>query len=362
MIHLTAFDLVTAISQLPKDRNYSYVNPKNTGIINIVDVQLPEGPIVIARYNPAKQETPQDAKVDTISSNMIWRLANALRPHHPIHIDRVFGGSYNTRSVLESLLAYTPQFSYAYPGRIELIDRNKKIQKGHKHLIWTPDTPHAPGRFQKIQTEQVISEVPSIEVVYDSLAIPDDLLDGEIDIDVKRRHAQIQIALVMIAKQLGFRTWVAQNDKSIVYDNVKLGEMDSVIASLNQVNLLKAFQEAINSALLIDVIWFKNGKLMPAVMEIEHSTGVTSGLTRMKNLQDTLPPYPTRYVIVAPDDLRKKVIDESNKPQFRSLNARYFPYSAVEELYALCQKRNLTGDCLTEKFLDCYMEFAVNTN
>ncbi|MCG8578274.1 MAG: hypothetical protein MI866_00055, partial [Bacteroidales bacterium] len=116
--------------------------------------------------------------------------------------------------------------------------------------------------------------------------------------------------------------------------------------------------EAIKAALLIDCIWFKNGRLMPAVMEIEHSTGVTSGLTRMKNFYDRFPPFPTRYVIVAPDEDRNKVVQEANKPQFSDLETKFFPYSAVEELYALCQKRKLKG--VTEEFLDCYMETIVN--
>ena len=93
-------------------------------------------------------------------------------------------------------------------------------------------------------------------------------------------------------------------------------------------------------------------------MEIEHSTGVTSGLTRMKNFFDRFPPFPTRYVIVAPDEYRNKVVQEANKPQFTNLNTKFFPYSAVEELYALCQKRKIKG--VTEDFLDCYMEKIVN--
>ena len=96
---------------------------------------------------------------------------------------------------------------------------------------------------------------------------------------------------------------------------------------------------------------------MPAVMEVEHTTGVTSGLTRMKGLQDNIPSFKTRYVIVAPDDDRQKVVDEANRAQFLSLDTRYFSYSAVEELYYICTHRNLHG--VTQDFLDCYMEPVV---
>jgi type II restriction enzyme len=78
----------------------------------------------------------------------------------------------------------------------------------------------------------------------------------------------------------------------------------------------------------------------------------------MKNFKDKFPPFPTRYVIVAPDEDRDKVIKEANKPQFRDLDTRYFTYSAVEELYALCQRRKLKG--VTEEFLDCFMEPILN--
>ena len=92
-------------------------------------------------------------------------------------------------------------------------------------------------------------------------------------------------------------------------------------------------------------------------MEVEHTTGVTSGLTRMLNFANKIPPIKTRYVIVAPDEDRDHVIQEANKSIFQELDARYFPYSAVEELFAICQKRHLRG--VTEEFLDCYMEPVV---
>ena len=221
--------------------------------------------------------------------------------------------------------------------------------------MWMPDSPHRSGILKEAKTEMVISEVPTLEVVYDSLVLPSDFKPTEMNVDIQRRHSQIQVALYIIGKQLNFRTWIAQNDKGILYQQKKLGELDGVIVSLKDEKLLMSYEEASRAALLIDCIWFKNGRLMPAVMEVEHSTGVTSGLTRMKNFQDKfIPLQDVRYVIVAPDEDRAKVIKEANKPQFHSLNTRFFPYSAVEELTALCQRRKLRG--VTEEFLDCYME------
>ncbi len=288
---------------------------------------------------------------------MIWRIANAIKPAVPVNFDRVLGASYNTRSALEALLAHTPEFYYCYPGRIESAAASTEIKKGHKHLIWHPDNPHKPGVIEEIETQVVISEMPTAEAVYEALVLPEYVQEPGFDFEMKRRHAMIQVALVKIGQQLGFRTWVAQNDKSIVYENKKLGEMESVIAKLDNEQLLASYPDAIRAALLIDCVWFKNGKLMPAVIEIEHSTGVTSGLTRMQGFQQALPPFPTRWVIAAPDEDRDKVIKECSRPQFKSLKAQFFPYSAIEELYSLCQRRKLKG--ITEEFLDCYIESSL---
>ncbi|MET0753900.1 MAG: restriction endonuclease [Pyrinomonadaceae bacterium] len=353
-MRITASDLVRAINQLPRTQEYNYINPSTTTKIIIDDIVLPEGSIYIRRYDPTKGETRGSAKRTPISTEMLWRVANAIRPGVPLNIDRVLGASYNTRSALEALIAHTSQFYYCYPGRIENVLSSTTVKEGHKHIIYLPDSPHQQGLLSKIETEIVISEIPTAEAIYEALVLPEQEMEAGIDFEMARRHAQIQIALVQIGKQLGFRTWVAQNDKGIKYNDQKIAEMETVIARLEDEKLMAAQQEAQRAASLIDCIWFKNGRLMPAVIEIEHSTGVRSGLTRMKTFQDAFPPFPTRWVIAAPDEDREKVLRECNTPQFKSLNPLYFPYSAIEELYSLCQRRKIRG--VTEEFLDCYME------
>lgn len=358
---VTASNLVKAINQLDKNTLYNYINEKSKGLIKIQRIDLPEGPIVIRRFDPSKGEKLEDAKDVSISTNLIWRVANAIQEDVPLNIDRLLAASYNTRSVLEALLAHTPNFHITMPGRIEVIGNVSKIKHGHKHIIWLPNNPHKLGVTNIIQTERVISEIPSQEIVYEALVVPEDYsyvaekTPIYMDIEIQRRHAQIQIALILIGQQLGYRTWVAQNDKGLIYNDKKVAEMENVIISLRDEKLLTAYEDAIKAALLIDCIWFKNGRLMPAVMEIECTTGVNSGLSRMKNFYDKIPKFQdTRYVIVAPDEDRKKVLQEGKKEQFKDLKAKYFPFSAVEELFFLCQKRKIKG--ITEEFLDCYME------
>lgn len=357
-VQLTVNNIVAAINNLPKNVAYQYINPKTRGLIKIDEVILPEGPIYIKRYDPNKGGTVNSSKRESISTPMLWRVANALSLDKPMNLDRVLAGSYNTRSVLESLMVHTPQFYYCYPGRIEhKVSADEEVKRGHKHIIWRPNDPHKLGVIKEAETTIVISEIPRADVFYEAVSVPDVAIDPDMDIAMKRRHTQIQIALIKIGQQLGFRTWVANNDRGILYKEQRLGDMDGVIRTLEDVQLVQAIEDARRAAFLIDCIWFKNGKLMPAVIEIEHTTGVITGLSRMKRLQDEIPSFKTRYVIAAPDDDRDKVLKAARQSQCSSLKTQYFPYSAVEELYSLCERRKIRG--VNEEFLDSFMESAL---
>ncbi|MGC2744092.1 MAG: restriction endonuclease [Candidatus Angelobacter sp.] len=354
--------MVRAINRLPRNRAYTYIEPSTSTKIHIVDIVEPEGPIKIKRFDPVKGGSLRTAKTESMSAGMIRRVANAISDGVPLNLDRVLGASYNTRSAFETLLAHTPEFCFCYPGRIDISESSSEIKEGHKHLVWVPDAPHANGVLKSKEVNNMtISEIPTMQAVYEALILPPIQANDPTaapKIEIQRRHAQIQVALVEIGRELGFRTWVAQNDRGIVYKGQRLGELNGVIVRLDEEKLISSYGEAIRAALLIDVIWFKNATLMPAVIEIEHTTGVTSGLARMKNFQDRIPEFArTRWVIAAADEDKAKVTQEANKPQFRSLRAQFLPYSAVDELYSISQRRRLRG--VTDEFIDSFTETVV---
>ena len=243
---LTASNIVKAILNLPKNEWFEYINQKTTSQVRVTSAAGPEGPIYVERRNPTRHGNGV-AKKATLSSAMIWRIANAYTPNTPINFDRVLAGSYNTRSLLETLLARTPEFYWCIPGRIELTNNSSEIKRGHKHIVWLPDSPHQNGVLveHKNSNEQAISEIPSQTILYDSLAVTGQLLATGMDINVKRRHLQIQIALIEIGRQLGFRTWIAHNDKGFQYGTKKVGELEGVIARLADERVLAAYEEAI---------------------------------------------------------------------------------------------------------------------
>ena len=353
---LSCENLVTLLSSLPRNEPMSYINDATHTVVAITDVERPYGPIAICRWNPAKGETREDGTMQTISSAMLYRVANAITEGIPINFDRVLGASYNTRSALEAIMCHLPQFYFCYPGRIENKGGVTKIKSGHKHVVFLPNDPHAPGILQEKKLEHLeIDEIPAKPVVYNALELPATVnTASKLKAETERIHALKQMSLYEIGKALGFRTYVAKNDAGIRYKGTPLADHPKIVKDLSDEMMVAPYDGAVNAGKLIDVIWFSKRNI-PAVIEIEHSTGVTSGLTRMKGLKDRLPEYgKMRFIIVADDGLRDKVVQEINRPQFAELHAKYMPYSAVSELLGLCQERALRG--ITEDFVDTFLE------
>ena len=161
-MRMTAENIVDEINRLSRDKFYSYIAPTTSTKIMIVDITRPEGPIRIKRFNPEQGQSPETATISSISANMIWRIANAISENQPINFDRILGASYNTRSALEALIAYTPQFYYCFPGRIETIKSSTKIKKGHKHLVWRPNNPHEIGIKKKSKQIKLYLRFPHL--------------------------------------------------------------------------------------------------------------------------------------------------------------------------------------------------------
>jgi type II restriction enzyme len=224
--------------------------------------------------------------------------------------------------------------------------------------MWCPSEKHRLGEIDYKEFDEIITEI-ELGVNFGQVHVTLANLENEFDtIEAKTQHTQMQIALIEIGKALNFNTWIAKNDRSIQVRNSRLGDLESVVPSLQDVDIF--FRPDIKEAAsLIDCIWFtQDGKRIPAVIEIEHSTGVTSGLTRMLKFRNTAPAINTIFTIVAPNNQRNKVVNHANEPIFRELQVRYMPYSAVRELYGLIQRYSLSN-VVDYKFVYPFMEQVV---
>ncbi|MGI5869878.1 MAG: hypothetical protein ACOX9C_10610 [Kiritimatiellia bacterium] len=170
------------------------------------------------------------------------------------------------------------------------------------------------------------------------------------------RLSTMRTALCRIGSGLGFRTWIPENNLEQTACN------DWIDATINLQNepLLNDCIDAQRAILELDCVWFSGNRHLPAAMIVETGEGIGDGLIRLLTLYEYIKPFQTRWVIVAPDDDRNLVFTHCQKPQFRKMKPRFFPYSAVEELNSLCSNRKIRG--ITEDFLDCFMEQTVPEN
>lgn len=356
MSKLKTSDIVNAIGQLQLHQPYKYYSGR--GILKITEVRYPEGPITVLRAPNINSTEWSDASV---SQAMLATAAAVFsgKPNYPIHLDRLFSAGGNSRSVLETLLVYTPNFYISYPQRTN--PYTGELESKQKHVIWAPNDSHQLGVIQTRQFDQVISEI-ELDMSFGDIQVTTGMLGNEFDsIDAKKTHTQMQVALVEIGNALKFHTWIAKNDHSIVIGDKTLGSLTGVVRSLDDIPILYN-NEMKRAANLIDCIWFdQDFRHIPAVMEVEHSTGVTSGLTRMLKLHEVMPSFKTKYTVVAPDQLRNKVVTETNNPVFKPLDGFFLKYSTVRELYGLIEKYSLSG-VIDREFINPFFDPVVETD
>lgn len=169
-----------------------------------------------------------------------------------------------------------------------------------------------------------------------------------------RLYSEIQVALYEIAKSLDMRTWLAVEDHGIKYNGTPILQHQNIVTDLRDENTIRSFPDAIDVAKHIDCMYFNGG--LPFAFEVEHTTGVTSGLTRMLNFRNKAEHLNAHYVIVAPDEDRTLVMQKSQPSQFDDIEPLYFPYSHVEDLYSFISRHGGKMNGVKKDFLLNFME------
>lgn len=197
----------------------------------------------------------------------------------------------------------------------------------------------------------VISETPTLETMYD---VAPTLSRRDLPPEIARRHSQIQVALAEIGQALKLRTWLAVEDHGIVHDGRSIMDFPFVVQTLESERAISNYPEAVTVGKHIDCLQFNGG--LPFAFEVEHTTGVTSGLERMLAFHSRAPHLATNFVVVAPDEDRKLVMERSNRWQYREIEPWFLPYSAVEELYSFSRKRKGVIRGVDKRFMFNFME------
>ena len=95
-----------------------------------------------------------------------------------------------------------------------------------------------------------------------------------------RTHTEIQAWLRDLGLALGYKVWVAANDRGRTYDGSRLaaGCLDTLPASIESLS-------GVESIRLIDILWIEpDDTRVIAAFEVEHTTSIYSGIVRMLDL------------------------------------------------------------------------------
>lgn len=149
--------------------------------------------------------------------------------------------------------------------------------------------------------------------------------------DGDRTHTEVQGWLRDLGRALGFRVWVAANDRSRPCGDGRLGDgcLDVLPPSLEEGPGAEAVR-------LIDVIWITpSDERVAAAFEVEHTTSIYSGIVRLLDLALGSSAEASRGLyLVAPDQREADVRAQLARPAFSrvgELRVRFLPYSELEQ-------------------------------
>ncbi len=144
-----------------------------------------------------------------------------------------------------------------------------------------------------------------------------------------RTHTEIQAWLRDLGRALGFRVWIAANDRGRGWGDGCLGDgcLEVLPPALEQ-------SPGAESLRLIDVLWVDAGQdRVLGAFEVEHTTSIYSGIVRLLDLAlGDCGGASQGLFLVAPDDREKAVRAQLTRPAFSrvaDLNVRFLPYSEL---------------------------------
>ncbi len=148
--------------------------------------------------------------------------------------------------------------------------------------------------------------------------------------EADRTHTEVQAWLRDLGLNLGFRVWIAANDRGRSHDGGRLG--DGCVESLPEPLASGPGSEAVR---LIDVLWLEPDTMqVSAAFEVEHTTSIYSGIVRLLDLALGSAADSARGLfLVAPDNREDDVRAQLARPAFSrigDLNVRFLRYSDLE--------------------------------
>lgn len=142
-------------------------------------------------------------------------------------------------------------------------------------------------------------------------------------------HTEMQYHILTIGDSMGYDVIQASNDRSRCYSGNSL----SSISIDKFPNLEEVDGETYKTITLIDAVWFEKGtnKIICA-FEIEKSTTIYSGISRLNDLYCSFPNDPPSLYLIIPDKREKETVMQLQRPSVKrgKIEIYYILFSALK--------------------------------
>jgi len=149
-------------------------------------------------------------------------------------------------------------------------------------------------------------------------------------------HTYYQGLLIEIGSLKGFITYVPPQDKNKLFLGKPLGKISSINSIFNF-----TYEEIVNRAKSIDVIWFNDRKLPDSFFEIEYSTDMQNSLLKFIDLRD----FHSRFFIISALERKKEYEKKISYSAFNEIQNRvkFIDYDYLSNLHAKSVELSLIG-------------------
>jgi len=146
-------------------------------------------------------------------------------------------------------------------------------------------------------------------------------------------HTEMQYHLLRMGSELGYDVISASNDRSKCHK-----EKSFSFISLSHFPDIGVYGHTNKTIALIDVVWFQKGtNKIDCAFEVENSTSITSGISRLTDLFHSFPEYPSSLFLIIPDnrenELKLKLSSPTSKAtiQGNNIQIHYILYSDLRK-------------------------------
>ncbi|CEN47691.1 hypothetical protein [Capnocytophaga canis] len=163
----------------------------------------------------------------------------------------------------------------------------------------------------------------------------------EIQLSTKKEqefaHTYFQGLLLEIGNLKGYNTFIPAQDKNKLF-------LDRPLRSISTLDKIFDFsyQNIVNRAKTIDVIWFNNRNLPHSFFEVEHSTDIQNSLLKFNDLQD----FYSKFYILSASERKKEFEQKIAYSAFKQIKNRvqFIDYDFVSDLHTKSFELYKIGD------------------